>query len=59
MKNVRPSRFDNQERAEMDKALDENPPQIVWRKNRHGVMIPVIVDDPHTDHPNKPKRGDA
>jgi hypothetical protein len=33
----------------MAKALDANPPVIVWRKRRNGVFEAVSVDDPHTD----------
>lgn len=33
--------------TEMDKALQNDPPEIQWRKNRHGVFEAVEVRDPH------------
>jgi hypothetical protein len=33
---------------EMDAALAANPPEIVWVKDRNGIMRAVQVDDPHT-----------
>jgi hypothetical protein len=43
-----PSGFNNYER-EMAKALDANPPKIVWRKDKHGVMRAESVMDPHAE----------
>lgn len=32
---------------EMDALLEQTPPEIQWRKNRHGVFEAVAVRDPH------------
>ena len=44
---------------EMDALLEENPPVIPWRlgRGRNGwpIQVPVYIDDPHTDHPNRRK----
>lgn len=39
----------NRHCREMDEALEANPPQITWRKNSHGVMVAVSVNDPHAE----------
>jgi len=33
--------------AEMTKALEKHPPEIVWRKNNRGILVAVEVHDPH------------
>ena len=35
--------------AEMDEALAAHPPEIVWKKNRHGVLVAMKVRDPHAE----------
>jgi hypothetical protein len=35
--------------AEMDAALESNPPVIEWRKRPNGIYVPVSVFDPHPD----------
>lgn len=44
---------------EMDALLEENPPVIPWRlgRGRNGwpIQVPVFIDDPHTDQPNRRK----
>lgn len=44
----------NRYEQDMDAALRENPPEIVWRKDKHGIMRAVSVKDPHAE-----KSGDA
>lgn len=34
---------------QMDAALKAQPPVIVWRKNKRGVMVAVEVNDPHAE----------
>ena len=34
----------------MDRLLAEKPPIIMWRKNNHGVLIHVFIDDPHAEN---------
>lgn len=34
---------------DMQRALDANPPEIVWKKDRRGVMRAVEVNDPHAE----------
>lgn len=46
---------DNLEIQAMDAALEADPPIIRYRKNNHGVMVAVSIDDPHQDVPNKPR----
>lgn len=41
---------------EMDRLLEKAPPVIKWAKNKHGVMVHVEIDDPHTE---SRKRGRA
>lgn len=38
---------DNQVNREMDEALKNRPPVIIWEKNSRGVMVAVEVHDPH------------
>jgi phage terminase large subunit-like protein len=49
-----PSGFTNYER-EMAKALEANPPRIVWRKDKYGVSRAVSIDDPHAERTPKPE----
>jgi hypothetical protein len=37
--------------SEMDKALEECPPQIVWRNDKGGIKRAVSVQDPHAEGP--------
>jgi len=39
----------NAHEREMTKALDANPPVVVWRKRRDGIYVKVSVFDPHPD----------
>lgn len=39
----------NAHSREMDEALAKAEPVIVWRKNNHGVMVHVSIDDPHAE----------
>lgn len=34
---------------DMDKALEQRPPVIVWERNKRGVMVAVEVHDPHAE----------
>jgi predicted amidohydrolase YtcJ len=45
----------NRYEIEMDKALEANPPVIVWHKDKHGVMRHVFIDDPHAERSPKPE----
>ena len=33
--------------AEMTKALEKQPPEIIWRKRPNGILVAVEVRDPH------------
>lgn len=33
--------------AEMTKALEKHPPEILWRKNNRGILVAVEVRDPY------------
>ncbi|HEY9410658.1 MAG TPA: hypothetical protein VIP77_13855 [Jiangellaceae bacterium] len=35
----------------MDKALEDNPPRIVWEHDGKGIQRAVVVDDPHAEGP--------
>lgn len=39
----------NKERTTWDAILEKRPPKILWKKNRHGVMEAVLIEDPHTE----------
>jgi hypothetical protein len=32
-----------------DRQIAEHPPEIVWRKNSHGIFVKVSVRDPHVE----------
>ena len=49
-KGARPSDPGNAEVRAMDRLLAEKPPIIMWRKNNHGVLIHVFIDDPHAEN---------
>lgn len=39
----------NRHSQEMDAALEANPPRIRWRKDKHGIMRAVSIQDPHAE----------
>ena len=41
---------------QMDKALEKNPPVIVWRRNSRGVLVHVFIDDPHAETKSEVRR---
>lgn len=41
---------------EMAEALDANPPVIVWRKGKGGVMRAVSVRDSYAERESKPRK---
>lgn len=43
-----PSGFNHYE-WEMARALDANPPTIVWRKGKDGILRAVEIQDPHAE----------
>jgi hypothetical protein len=40
---------DNAYTRAWDKALEEMPPEIIWRKNNKGILVAVSVNDPHEE----------
>lgn len=42
----------------MDALLEQQPPEVVWVKNKRGVMVAAEVHDPHTLTPNRRKHRD-
>lgn len=50
-----PSGFNAYER-QMDAALEANPPKIVWRKGKDGILRAESVNDPHTETPQQRRR---
>lgn len=57
-KRPRQSKTSNVETRKYDEVIAANEPKILWRKNRRGVFVAVVIDDPHTDHKFRDK-GDA
>lgn len=52
----RESTYDNtKDYRDMQAALAERPPRIVWERNARGVLVAVEVDDPHAETQYKPK----
>jgi hypothetical protein len=45
-----------EEQTQFDLDLAEHPPQIIWRKNSHGVREAIYVDDPHAEREPKDRR---
>jgi hypothetical protein len=39
--------------AEMNRALEKNPPVIEWVPNGRGVLVAAHIADPHTKKPRK------
>ena len=39
----------NQHTTAMDKALEDNPPRIMWEHDGKGIQRAVLVDDPHAE----------
>ena len=40
--------------AEMNRALEKNPPVIQWVFDKHRrVMVAAVIQDPHTKNPRK------
>lgn len=39
----------NKDRTEMDEALAKRPPEILWRKDKHGILRAAEVRDPHAE----------
>lgn len=37
--------------TEMDRLLEQHPPEIVWEKNSYGVWYAVVVHDPYMERP--------
>lgn len=46
---MRKTGMKNTYETEMDKALRADPPEIVWRKNKHGIRVAVKIRDPHAE----------
>jgi hypothetical protein len=43
---------------ETAKAMEANPPEIVWRRRRGGIYVAVYVKDPHAERGSKQRQPD-